>query len=198
MGESKPFGISEIDALRATISVVEQQRENYRQDAKEARAQVSALQAEVERLQKVEGERGRLERDPKGSGYSGSAPSPQAVSASGEYPSRGGTAKAFADAICDGYPAVRDDAFVRVDNPRWAPDNGEDPYIVTKAHDAVRVLANRIDLLKMDHATEMERLTLRLINGPATMQECAEFCRTAREDGDGKPCLDCHPENFTF
>lgn len=49
MGESKPSGISEIDALRATISVVEQQRENYRQDAKEARAQVSALQAEVER-----------------------------------------------------------------------------------------------------------------------------------------------------
>lgn len=57
MGESKPSGISEIDALRATISIVEQQRENYRQDAKEARAQVSALQAEVERLQKVEGER---------------------------------------------------------------------------------------------------------------------------------------------
>lgn len=48
MGESKASGISEIDALRATISVVEQQRENYRQDAKEARAQVSALKAEVE------------------------------------------------------------------------------------------------------------------------------------------------------
>lgn len=45
---------------------------------------------------------------------------------------------------------------------------------------------------------EIDRLTLRLINGPANMQECAEFCRIAREDGDGKPCLDCHPENFTF
>lgn len=45
---------------------------------------------------------------------------------------------------------------------------------------------------------EVARLTQRLIDGPANMQECAEFCRIAREDGDGKPCLDCHPECFHF
>lgn len=150
---------------------------------------------EIARL-RVENDQGA---SPDGDRAGQQSPSPAVSAASAvTITSRGDTAKAFADAICDGYPAVRDDAFVRVDNPRWAPDNGEDPYIVTKAHDAVRVLANRIDLLKMDHAAEVERLTLRLINGPANMQECAEFCRLAREDGDGKPCLDCHPENFTF
>ncbi len=112
--------------------------------------------------------------------------------------SRNDNSKRFADAICDGYPVVRDDAFVRVENPRYQPDNGESPYITAKAHDAVRVLASRIDIMKMDHAAELERLMLRLINGPANPQECAEFCRVAREDGDGKPCLDCHPENFHF
>lgn len=43
-------GITEADALRATISVAEEQRENYRQDAKEARARISALEAELETL----------------------------------------------------------------------------------------------------------------------------------------------------
>jgi len=56
------------------------------------------------------------------------------------------------------------------------------------------LMAKRIRELK----AEVARLTERLINGPANMQECAEFCRVAREDGDGKPCLDCHPENFHF
>ncbi|WP_066923134.1 hypothetical protein [Methylobacterium sp. CCH5-D2] len=51
-------------------------------------AQVSALQAEVERLQKVEGERGRLERVTSSPGYSSST-EPQSVSAlTGEYHSR--------------------------------------------------------------------------------------------------------------
>lgn len=44
---------------------------------------------------------------------------------------------------------------------------------------------------------EEERRLRRLLNdGPSSPQECAEFCRSAREDGDGKPCLDCEPERF--
>lgn len=43
---------------------------------------------------------------------------------------------------------------------------------------------------------ENARLRRLLEDGPANPQECAEFCRTARDDGDGKPCLDCDPERF--
>ncbi len=43
---------------------------------------------------------------------------------------------------------------------------------------------------------EERRLRRLLEDGPANPQECAEFCRTARDDGDSKPCLDCDPERF--
>lgn len=43
---------------------------------------------------------------------------------------------------------------------------------------------------------EERRLRRLLEDGPGNPQECAEFCRTARDDGDGKPCLDCDPERF--
>lgn len=45
---------------------------------------------------------------------------------------------------------------------------------------------------------EERRLRRLLENGPASPQECAEFCKSAREDGDGKPCLDCDRERFTL
>lgn len=47
-------------------------------------------------------------------------------------------------------------------------------------------------------AAENGRLRRLLEDGPASPQECAEFCKSAREDGDGKPCLDCDRETFTL
>lgn len=38
---------------------------------------------------------------------------------------------------------------------------------------------------------EERRLRRHLSAGPSSAHECAEFCRAAREDGDGKPCIDC-------
>ena len=100
-----------------------------------------------------------------GPGSRADAPSPQAVSAFGEYPSRG--------------PSY---------NGRSSPDY----------QDGFNTANERADERIRKLEAEVVRLTQRLINGPANMQECAEFCRVAREDGDGKPCLDCHPENFHF
>lgn len=45
---------------------------------------------------------------------------------------------------------------------------------------------------------ETDRLHRILSKGPASPAECAEFCMSAREDGDGKPCLDCDPSRFTL
>lgn len=45
---------------------------------------------------------------------------------------------------------------------------------------------------------EERRLRRLLTEGPASPQECAEFCKSARDDADGKPCLDCNAERFTF
>lgn len=45
---------------------------------------------------------------------------------------------------------------------------------------------------------EERRLRRLLEDGPASPQECAEFCKSAREDGDGKPCLDCDHERLTL
>ena len=45
---------------------------------------------------------------------------------------------------------------------------------------------------------EERRLRRLLTDGPASPQECAEFCKSARDDADGKPCLDCNAERFTF
>ncbi|GJE75544.1 hypothetical protein [Methylorubrum suomiense] len=55
-------------------------------------------------------------------------------------------------------------------------------------------------VLKDKAAVEAEnaRLMRLLTDGPANPQECAEFCKSAREDGDGKPCLDCDRERFTL
>lgn len=49
---------------------------------------------------------------------------------------------------------------------------------------------------KAEVEAENARLLRLLTDGPANPQECAEFCRTARDDGDGKPCLDCDQERF--
>lgn len=130
---------------------------------------------------------------PAGSGYSGDAPSPQAVSAFGEYPSRGpsDSSRPSAD-YQDGFNTANERADERIRELE-----AEVAQLDGRLTDAVldkALMAKRIRELK----AEVARLTERLINGPANMQECAEFCRIAREDGDGKPCLDCHPECFHF
>lgn len=49
---------------------------------------------------------------------------------------------------------------------------------------------------KSEVEAENARLLRLLTDGPANPQECAEFCLAARDDGDGRPCLDCDPERF--
>ena len=120
---------------------------------------------------------------PSGSGYSSST-EPQSVSAlTGEYPSR--EAREIIHEIADMFPAS---------DPEVGFTPFEDWYL--RLWRALRSRNGELERARLE--AEVARLTQRLIDGPANMQECAEFCRVARENGDGKPCLDCHPENFTF
>lgn len=78
----------------------------------------------------------------------------------------------------------------------WHQVNG-----VARAREFHRIEFDRREAAERDYhliCQEERRLRRLLTDGAASPQECAEFCKSARDDADGKPCLDCHPERFTF
>ncbi|MBN6820669.1 hypothetical protein JRF84_13885 [Methylobacterium organophilum] len=61
-------------------------------------------------------------------------------------------------------------------------------------HEFYGLLLKDKDAVELDYSllcAEERRLRHVLMNGPSSARECAEFCRAARADGDGKPCIDC-------
>ena len=90
----------------------------------------------------------------------------------------------------DGFNAANERADERI---RQLEERVEDKGNALRVEIAAKQMAyNEIKDLEAENA----RLRRIATDGPATSDECKEFCRCAIENGDSKPCLDCSPENF--